>query len=91
MSPQLRAAVRLRSPIHAHNIRRVKSCRAPRAFLTGFHLGGFSRRNHNPFHGVRADGTVNKSLGLVLAHWLGDQRLRLSASLNVHDSSFFNA
>jgi hypothetical protein len=77
----------LRRPIHPHNIGWIQRRRAPRAFLTGFHLGGFSRRDYYPFHGVRADGTVNKCLGFEMGHGL----LRLSASLNVHASSFLTA
>ena len=37
------AIARLRGAIHAHDISRIESSRAPRAFLTGFHLGGLSR------------------------------------------------
>src|SRR5580704_16259013 len=73
--------------IHAHYVSRIESRRATRAFLTGFHLRGLSCRDHNPFHRVRADGTVNKCLGLVLRHRV----LRLRASLNVHASSFLTA
>jgi hypothetical protein len=81
----------LSRPIHAHDVTRIECSRASRAFLTGFHLGGLSRRDHDPLHRMRADGTVNKCLSLVFGHRLADWRPRLRASLNVHASSFLNA
>ena len=56
--------------IHAHDIRRVESSRATRAFLTGFNLSGLTCGDDDPFHGMRADGTVNKRLGLEMGNWL---------------------
>ena len=78
---------RLRCAVHPHDISRIQSSRAPRALLTGLHLGCFGRGHHDSLHRVRADGTVNECLGLVL--W--DRLLSLGASLNVHASSFLNA
>ena len=66
--------------IHAHDISWIESSRAARAFLTGLHFGGLSSRDHDPLHGVRANRTVNKRLGLEMGYRL----LRLRASLNVH-------
>ena len=63
---------RLRCAIQPHDISRIERSRAPGALLTRFYLGGLPRRDHNPFHCVRANGTVNKCLDLVLGHRLPD-------------------
>ena len=73
--------------IHAHDVRWIESSRAARAFLTGLYLSRLSRGDDDPLHGVRANGTVYKRLGLVAGH----RRSRLRMSLNVHASSFLNA
>jgi hypothetical protein len=56
--------------IHAHDVSRIESCRTSRAFLTGLYFGGLACGDDNPFHGVGADRTVNKSLGLEMGHGL---------------------